>query len=139
MRFEIPEQKVLTHDMVVPMRWGDMDPMNHVNNTIYFRYFEIVRLAWFGKLGLMPGPDGIGPVIANAFCNFYRQLEYPGDVLLKHYACKPGRSSFDTYVTMERAEQPGEIYAAGGATIVWVDFPKQKSVPLPDSMRALLA
>jgi acyl-CoA thioester hydrolase len=138
MRFEIPEQKILTCEMVVPVRWGDMDAMGHVNNTIYFRYFEIVRLEWFGRLGLMPGPDAIGPVIVNAFCNFYRQLEYPGDVLLRHYACNPGRTSFDTYVTMERAAQPGEIYAAGGATVVWVDFPKQKSVPLPDNIRALL-
>jgi acyl-CoA thioester hydrolase len=138
MRFEIPDQKVLTCEMLIPIRWGDMDAMNHVNNTIYFRYFEIVRLEWFRRLGTMPGPNDVGPVIVNAFCNFYRQLEYPGDILVKHYACNPGRTSFDTYVTMERPERPGEIDAAGGAKVVWVDFPKQKSVPLPDEIRALL-
>lgn len=138
MRFTIPEHKKLTREMIIPIRWGDMDAMGHVNNTIYFRYLEIVRLEWLGTLGNLPAPTGIGPVIVNAFCNFYKQLEFPGDILAKHYVCNPGRTSFDTYITLERADNLGVIYAAGGAKTVWVDFPKQKSVPLPDAVRALL-
>jgi len=44
MRFELPETKKLTLEMVIPIRWGDMDAMGHVNNTIYFRYLEIVPI-----------------------------------------------------------------------------------------------
>ncbi|HEV8315643.1 MAG TPA: acyl-CoA thioesterase, partial [Burkholderiaceae bacterium] len=80
-----------------------------------------------------------GPVIVNAFCNFIKQLEYPGDVLARHYVANPGRSSFDTFITLERTDQPGVIYASGGATTVWVNFREQKSVPLPDWLRALIA
>jgi acyl-CoA thioester hydrolase len=138
MRFNIPEHKKLTYEMIIPIRWGDMDAMGHVNNTIYFRYLEIVRLEWLGTFGSLPSPADIGPVIVNAFCNFYKQLEFPGDILAKHYVCNPGRTSFDTYITLERADNPGVIYAAGGAKTVWVDFPRQKSVPLPDAVRALL-
>jgi len=138
MRFELPAQKKLTHEMVIPIRWGDMDAMGHVNNTIYFRYFEIARLEWLYEVGAPPDPLGSGPVIVNAFCNFIRQLEYPGDILAKHYVATPGRSSFDTFITLERAEQPGAIYAEGGATTVWVDSKTQKSVPLPDWLRALI-
>lgn len=139
MRFEIPDDKKLVHELVFPIRWGDMDAMGHVNNTLYFRYLEMVRLDWFDAIGTPPNPGGQGPVIVNAFCNFYRQLEYPGQVRAKHYVRNPGRSSFDTYVTLERVDRPGEIDAAGGAKIVWVDFPQQKSVPLPDFLRALVA
>jgi acyl-CoA thioester hydrolase len=139
MRFEIPQQKIFTNEMVIQIRWGDMDAMGHVNNTLYFRYLEIIRIEWLRLIGADPDPTGTGPVIVNAFCNFYRQLEYPGDVLAKHYITNPGRTSFDAYVTLERADQPGEIYAAGGAKTVWVDFPKQKSVPLPEYVRALFA
>jgi acyl-CoA thioester hydrolase len=138
MRFEIPDQKKLTYEMVIPIRWGDMDAMGHVNNTIYFRYLEVIRIEWFRTLGSLPGPRDVGPVIVNAFCNFYKQLEYPGDVLARHYVCNPGRTSFDTYITLERTDLPGVIHAAGGAKTVWVDFPKQKSVPLPDAIRALV-
>lgn len=138
MRFELPERKKLTHTTVIPIRWGDMDAMGHVNNTIYFRYFEIVRLEWFATIGCQPNPAGEGPVIVNAFCNFIRQLEFPGEVLARHYVANPGRSSFETYMTLERTDDPGVIYAAGGAKTVWTDFPKQKSAPMPDWLRALV-
>ncbi|HVK33983.1 MAG TPA: thioesterase family protein [Burkholderiaceae bacterium] len=139
MRFEVPAEKKLTHEMVIPIRWGDMDAMGHVNNTIYFRYLEIARLEWLFKVGGPPDPQGTGPVIVNAFCNFLRQLEFPGDILAKHYVANPGRSSFDTYITLERTEHPGVIYAEGGSKTVWTDFKAQKSVPLPDWVRALVS
>ena len=139
MRFDIPEQKKLVHEMVTPIRWGDMDAMGHVNNTVYFRYLEIVRIDWLYRIGGKPDPQGIGPVIVNAFCSFMRQLEYPGEILARHYVANPGRSSFDTCITLERCDQPGVICAEGGATTVWTDFKAQKSVPLPDKVRALIA
>ena len=139
MKLELPAEKRLVHEIVVPIRWGDMDAMGHVNNTIYFRYLEIVRLEWLFKVGAPPDPSGHGPVIVNAFCNFIRQLEFPGDVLARHYVANLGRTSFDTYMTLERAEAPGLVYAEGGAKTVWVDFPKQKSAPLPDWLREHLA
>jgi len=138
MRFEIPEQKKLTLEMVIPIRWGDMDAMGHVNNTVYFRYLESVRIEWLYRVGGRPDPRGEGPVIVNAFCNFIKQLEYPGDVLAKHYVTNPGRSSFDTYITLERTDAPGVICASGGAKTVWIDFERQKSVPLPDAVRRLV-
>lgn len=139
MKLEIPEHKKLVYEVVVPIRWGDMDAMGHLNNANYFRYMEIARVDWFRQVGCPLNPEGEGPVIVNAFCNFYRQLEFPGDVRVKMYASDPGRSTFETWVTMERTDAPGVICAAGGATTIWVDFPKQKSAPLPDWMRALVS
>jgi acyl-CoA thioester hydrolase len=138
MRFDLPEQKRLTLEMVIPIRWGDMDAMGHVNNTLYFRYMEIVRIEWLHQVGGKPNPDGEGPVIVNAFCNFIKQLEYPGDVLAKHYVANPGRTSFDTFITLERTDAPGVVYASGGAKTVWVSFPKQKSMALPEAARRLI-
>ncbi len=138
MKLEIPEQKTLVHSVEVPIRWGDMDAMGHVNNTLYFRYMEIARLDWFFQMGMPADPRGEGPVIVNAFCNFIRQFEYPGDVLVRTYTGSVGRSSFDTYHEMLRTDQPGTVYASGGATIVWVDFPQQASRPLPERLRGIL-
>jgi acyl-CoA thioester hydrolase len=139
MRFELPEHKKLTYEMVIPIRWGDMDAMGHVNNTLYFRYMEIVRIEWMHSVGATPDPSGVGPVIVNAFCNFIQQLEYPGDILARHYVASPGRSSFQTYITLERTDRPGSIYASGGAKTVWIDFPKGRSEPLPPWLRELVA
>ena len=139
MKIEIPEDRKLVYEMRIPIRWGDMDAMNHVNNTTYFRYLETIRIDWMRSIGCQPDPTGEGPVIVNAFCNFYKQLEYPGDVLVKMYVSDPGRSTFETWGTMEKAQEPGVICAAGGATTIWVNFPAQKSAPMPDWLRAQLS
>lgn len=131
MRLDLPSEKKHVFDMVLPIRWGDMDAMGHVNNTVYFRYMETVRLEWMFNIGIAPDPQGQGPVILNAFCNFYKQLTYPGDVLVKLFVSEPKRSTFETWCTLELTAQPDAIHAAGGATVVWVDFPKQKSADLP--------
>ena len=139
MKFEIPEKKKFVFEMIIPIRWGDMDAMNHVNNTIYFRYLETCRVDWLISVGSPLDPKGEGAVIVNAFCNFYKQLEFPGDVLMKMYVSDPARTTFESWATMERVDQPGVIYAAGGATTIWVDFPKQKAITLPDRIRALVS
>ncbi len=138
MRFELPDHKKLTLEMVIPIRWGDMDAMGHVNNTIYFRYMETVRLEWLYRVGGVRDAIGNGPVIVNAFCNFIRQLAYPGDVLARHYVATPGHSSFETYITLERTDETGVICASGGAKTVWVNYERQKSVALPDALRRLI-
>ena len=139
MRFELPEKKKLVHEMTIPIRWGDMDAMAHVNNTNYFRYMEVIRLEWMRSLGeRLDGTTVEGLIIVNAFCTFHRQFEYPGDILARMYVSDAGRTSFESWTTMTRAEEPDAVYASGGATIVWADYSKQKSVPLPEHIRRLI-
>ena len=139
MKIELPEAKKLVHQSVMPIRWGDMDAMGHVNNVSYFRFLETVRIDWMNSIGCRPQPGGEGPIILNAFCTFHRQLVYPGEVLIKMYVSDPGRSTFESWATMERSDAPGLICASGGATTVWVDFVAQKAKPMPDWMRAIVS
>ena len=138
MKFEIPDTKKLVYEMVIPIRWGDMDAMNHLNNAMYFRYLEIIRIEWMRSIGCLPDSKGEGPVIVNAFCNFYRQLQYPGDVLMKLYVSDPGRTTFETWGTMALGSAPDVVCAAGGATTIWVDFPVQKAKTMPHWLRQLV-
>ncbi len=138
MRFELPAQKKLVHETVMPIRWGDMDVMGHVNNTIYFRYMEVARLEWVFKTGSKVGTAGEGTIVINAFCNFLRQLEFPGDIRVTMYVANPGRSSFESYHTIERTDEPGVVYAEGGARMVWTDYAAKRSLPIPDWFRAQL-
>jgi acyl-CoA thioester hydrolase len=137
-RLELPKEKKWVFDMDVPIRWGDMDVMGHVNNTLYFRYLEVARLEWMYSLGVKSLPQAAGPVIANAFCNFIRQVSYPGTVRVRTYVSAPGRSSFETWHEVMRTDDVETICATGGATVVWADMVAEKSVPLPDFMRAHL-
>jgi acyl-CoA thioester hydrolase len=130
------------HAMRMPIRWGDMDAMGHVNNTVYFRYFESARIDWFNEVAATPDPTGEGPVIVNAHCTFLKQLKYPGEIEVRSFVGAPGRSSFEMTHEIRLVGADGEagaLHATGGAKIVWVNFPAEKSMPLPEPIRALLS
>jgi acyl-CoA thioester hydrolase len=127
--------------MRMPIRWGDMDVMGHVNNTVYFRYIETARIAWLEQACAAPDPAGEGPVIVKAHCSFLKQLKYPGEIEVSTYVGAAGRSSFEMTHEIRLVGpdgQPGALHAEGGAKIVWVNLPAEKSVPLPEGIKALL-
>ena len=131
----------LVHTMRMPIRWGDMDAMGHVNNTVYFRYIEQARISWFDEIACAPNSEGEGPVIVNAHCTFLKQLKYPGEIEVTTLVGPPGRSSFEMHheIRLVGADGlAGELHSEGGAKIVWVNFPAEKSAPLPGELRQFL-
>jgi len=130
------EAKKLVHVERIPIRWGDMDAMGHVNNTVYFRYMEQARIGWFDAL--VPEEEAwksTGIVIANASCNFKKPINYPGTVEVRVFVGPPGGSSVPTYYEMRVDEL---VYADGAATVVFIDMAKQKAVRIPDAIRRRL-
>jgi acyl-CoA thioester hydrolase len=131
MRIDIPQEKKLAHETVIPIRWGDMDAFGHLNNTIYFRYMEQGRINWIESFGFSAQHEEGGALVANAFCNFYTQVNYPGDILVRTYIGKVGRTSADTYNLMSLTNDPETLCAAGGATLVWVNLKTNRPAPWP--------
>jgi len=132
------EERRLAHIERIPLRWGDMDAMGHVNNTVYFRFMEQARIGWFGRLV----PEGeawqtTGIVIANASCNYKRAMTYPGTVEVRLYVGAPGGASVPTFYELRVDDDPVP-YADGVATVVFVDMATQKSRRIPDAIRARL-
>ncbi len=129
-------ERKLVHVERIPIRWGDMDAMGHVNNTVYFRYMEQARICWFESL-LPPGDawSAIGIVIVNASCNFKKPINYPGTVEVKVFAGAPGGSSVPTFYELH---VENTLYADGAATVVFVDAQKQKPLRIPDDIRSML-
>jgi acyl-CoA thioester hydrolase len=122
--------------MVIPIRWGDMDAMGHVNNTVYFRFMEQARIGWFDAL--VPQGEAwrsTGIVIANASCNFKRPINYPGTVEVKLLVGPPGGSSVPTYYELRVDE---ELHADGEATVVFIDMQMQKPIRIPQNIREAL-
>ena len=134
----VPENYSLVHRVRMPIRWGDMDAMGHVNNTMYFRYFEQARIALFEVMDCPPDPSGVGPVIISAHCTFLKQLRYPGDIDVDTFVGEFGRSSFHTIHRIRRVDDPLAVMAEGGAKVVWVDQQIERSAPLPPEMRKRL-
>jgi acyl-CoA thioester hydrolase len=132
MRIAIPAEKKLVHEMRMPIRWGDMDAYGHVNNTVYFRYLEQARIEWITSLGYSVAPGQESMLMINGFCNFYQQLSYPGELILKTSTGAIGRSSLDVYTQMYLTTAPDAVVAEGGATMVWVDLNMNQSTPWPE-------
>jgi acyl-CoA thioester hydrolase len=133
--------KKQVHVMRQAIRWGDMDAFGHVNNTVYFRYMESARIAFLEQAAGDLDAQGEGPVIVTAYCTFLKQLKYPGDIEIRSYAGPAGRSSFELTHEIRMVGADGNadvIYAEGGGKVVWVNFAGEKSVPLPESLKALL-
>jgi acyl-CoA thioester hydrolase len=132
------EDRKLAHVERIPIRWGDMDAMGHVNNTVYFRYMEQTRISWFDNL--LPHRDaskGTGIVVASTSCNFRRPMRYPGTVEVKLFTEAPGASSVTTYYELRVNDEP-QPYADGTAVVVFIDPHTKKPNRIPDAIRNLI-
>jgi len=133
---EIRTSRKLVHVEHIPIRWGDMDAMGHVNNTIYFRYMEQARVSWFeDQLSRGDAWKDTGIVIASASCNFKRALSYPGTVDVRLSVEPPGGSSVGTFYELVKDDT---LYADGAAVVVFIDMRSQKAVRIPEGIRSLL-
>ena len=120
-----------------PIRWGDMDALGHVNNIMYFRYFEQARLQWFEQIGFAPLGSGTeGQVIVDNHAEYLKPLVYPMHVSITMHGHSPGRSSFISVYTLTVDDI---VYTRGSAKIVWVDTVLNKAIPLPDAVRAMVS
>ena len=122
----------------VPMRWGEMDALGHMNNVSYFRYFEQARISWFDSLKIDYSPESEGPILGTINCKFIRPAIYPADLEITTYVGNPGRSSFMMFHEMVLASDPATLYAEAWTVMVWIGIGDGKSRPLPDWMLAHL-
>ncbi|MGE0874489.1 MAG: acyl-CoA thioesterase [Burkholderiales bacterium] len=121
----------------IPIRWGDMDAMGHVNNTVYFRYMEQSRISWVDTLIPRVAGRASGIVIVNASCTFRRPMTYPGTVEVKLLIGALGGSSVPTYYEMRVDDDPA-LFAEGAAVVVFIDMQKQTPIRIPDPIRRRL-
>ncbi|WP_223786897.1 acyl-CoA thioesterase [Marinicella meishanensis] len=107
----------------LPVQWGDMDAFGHVNNTVYFKYFETARLAYFDAVGVMADMQQaqLGPILAETQAQFKRPLVFPDEVLtganvLEHHAYG-FLMQYGVYSLQQQA-----VTTVGTGRIVMVDY-----------------
>ncbi len=90
--------------LTLPVLWGHMDAFRHVNNVVYFRYFESSRIAYFeaGKLMEIMERTGVGPILAETSCRYLKPLVFPDTI---EVGCRT------TVVRSSEMEQEYAIYS----------------------------
>lgn len=121
----------------IPVWWGDQDAFGHVNNTVFFRWFETARIAYTGRLGLpeMYRTRRIGPILAAVSCNFRRQVRFPDTVRVGARIERIGRTSL-TMAHAAFSRSQAATVADGTSTVVLFDYASDAPVPIPDDLRA---
>jgi acyl-CoA thioester hydrolase len=121
----------------IEVRYGDLDPQGHLNNSKYLTYFETGRINYFTHLGLFtPGQSfmDIGVIMAEASITFHAAVEYGTPVKVGVRTSKMGVKSMTVDQNIVHAET-GEVLASGYVILVAYDYHARKSVPIPGVMR----
>jgi len=129
----LPEDARRLYQARYTLRWSDMDAFGHINNALYFTYFEQVRVDWLASLG-----TAHALVLANVSCTYFKPLVYPGDVDVTLYAGQAGRTSLDTFYEIRRADRPEELSTLGHGTIVWFEHRAGVATEIPGAVRRQL-
>ena len=116
------------------LRWVDLDALGVLNNAVYLTLLEEARRAWCTAHGLMRA--GNFPfLLGETRVRYLEAIREPGPVEVSLRVVRVGTKSFDTEYAVERG---GVRHAAAWATLVWIDG-AQRSAPVPDAVRALVA
>ena len=121
------------------IEWGDMDAYTHVNNTMFFRYFERVRMLFAEHIGFLAWREqhGIGPILASTQCRFRAPLKYPDTITIGTRISELQADRFlMQYAIYSHALQ--DIAAQGDGWLVSYDYNRGMKTELPEVMREKL-
>jgi acyl-CoA thioester hydrolase len=123
--------------ITVSPRFGDIDGLGHINNTVLPVWFEIGRNSIFRLFSpeLDLSPDVWHLILVRTEFDFLRQMYFRSDVEIRTFIAKIGNSSF---TVGHEAWQEGELKVKGQTVLVYYDFKLQKAMPIPDSIREIL-
>jgi acyl-CoA thioester hydrolase len=116
--------------------WGEMDAFRHVNNVVYFRYFENARLAYFERLGwpALQESTGVGPILASTQAGFRRALTYPDIIAIGARVIAVGKDRF----TLEHhivSHAQGLVTTDGQSVVVAYHYGEDRKAHLPEEIR----
>lgn len=125
--------------VTLPIQWGDMDALGHVNNARYFTWFESARIELFHRIGMdTSGAPSEGPILARTHCEFLLPLRWPGEVVVGTGISRIGTKSFQMVYEVARTDALDRLAARGEGVIVMLDYRRGETVPISEPLRARL-
>lgn len=118
-------------ELEVQLRFGDTDVLGHVNNAAYASYAELGRIDLLKRVSWDQG----GPILARLAIDFVAQVRLGSRVVVTSQVARIGRSS----ITLDQELlADGAVAARIESVVVWFDYEAQRTVPVPDAVRAAL-
>ena len=122
----------------MPVAWGEQDLFGHVNNMVYFRYFESVRMHYLERIGVLRShqEDGKGVILASTTWDFKKPVTWPQRLTVRAGTTAVGNTSF----TMEYllTDERGEPVATGISVQVMYDYTSASKIRVTEEVRAAI-
>lgn len=122
----------------IPVAWGEQDLFGHVNNVVYFRYFENVRMYFLMRTGIFRSHQdtGVGVILASTTCDFKKPVEWPQKLTVSTACTAVGNTSFT--LGYEILNEKQDLVAMGISVQVMYDYQRGEKVPIPDAIRTAI-
>ena len=112
-----------------------MDAFGHVNNVIYFHYFENARIRYLTQIGWFElfKTVQLGPIVGSTVAKFRKPLHYPDQIAIgaRIITIENDRVTFEHRIISREWDA---IAAEGEAVVVCYDYAKKSKTPLPDAL-----
>jgi acyl-CoA thioester hydrolase len=120
-------------------RWSDNDAYGHINNVVYYEYFDTAVNMWLVETDILDiEKSPIISIVVETGCTYFESAAYPDQLEAGIAVDKIGTSSI-VYATAIFRRDVNEAICAGRFVHVTVERATMRPVPIPDDMRAKLA
>ncbi len=126
-------EMLFPHWTTIPIRFRDLDPLNHVNNAIFSTYYEEARIEFIQEINKLASElkNGFSFVLANIEIEFIRPVEYPNNILIGSGIKSLGNSSITSFQAIYTGDEK-KLASVAEAHGVWFDLNKQRPARIPD-------
>jgi len=122
----------------IEVRFRDLDAMGHVNNSVFFTYFEEGRKSFSRHVFHYNDPSEFTFILAHIRCDYLKPIKLNDRITLQMWVTDVGNKSFNFgYKLMDRSDD-SVVFATGESVQVCYDYRAQKSMTIPNEMRAKL-
>jgi len=111
----------------------DLDVLGHVNNAVYFTWFETARTRYLAELLGIDDPSRLPVILAETSCKYRAPGFYAEAIEIGCGVSRFGSKSFDLVYAIAAAA--GRLLATGASVLVYYDYAQDRTAPIPDGFR----
>ncbi|HRV34785.1 MAG TPA: thioesterase family protein [Desulfomonilia bacterium] len=121
-------KKIITD---ITIRFRDIDSMGHVNNAVFFTYFEEGRKEFLHTLFNIVNPDEYNFILAHIECDYLKPVRISDPISLHLWVGETGQKKFDLVYKIVNRNDQSIVYASGRSVQIFYDYKKNLTVPIP--------
>jgi len=125
---------MISHQKIVrpvEVRFRDLDAMGHVNNAVFFTYFEEGRKAFLDEVLDIVNPAAYPFILAHIHCDYRAPLRISDQPSIETWIGEIGNRKFSFRYRLNLRDDPSRVFGIGESVMVFYDYRAERSVPIP--------